>query len=401
MRPKRRIVPSVMLLLLSMLGFLIGVIAAGVLFYIRQRSSASAPSLLSDLALNSGAYLSLLVGLLNLPALGLALRYLGSRDAAARQASLTRFAAGSGLFWLLMLIAGSQIAQNESLWRFLAPISVLSVALPAWLLVELGRRGLPRTSALREWGTLTISLTAAPLLIMLLEIILVAGLVLAAFLLIGFDATLLEQLTSLPQALDPTLQDMQALEDFLSILSNQPLITTGIFLVISVIAPLIEEILKPLAVWLLLGRPLAEREGFMLGMISGAAFTLLESASLVSQIDPAGWLPAVVLRTATAILHIGLSGILGYGMTRAWNQKSPGTAIRYLLGAVGLHGLWNAMALISGFSSITANADAFKINLTDILPLSLMILIFLAVVLITNRINRSLRLQHHNLAMDA
>jgi len=104
----------------------------------------------------------------------------------------------------------------------------------------------------------------------------------------------------------------------------------------------------------------------------------------------------VALRSATAVLHIGLSGMLGYGITYAWNHKSIGTAARYLFSAVGLHGLWNAMALVSGFSAISATSVALKITLTDILPLFFMGLIFMLVVLMVNRINRLLRTQQSN-----
>lgn len=395
MRPTRRIVPSVLLLLLSALGILIPLLAAaGLIFWINQSAAESSP--LTNLALLSGACLAVLIALLNVPTLYYLLRYLAGRQVTVNHRSLLRPAVVFGMLWVLVLAAGMAASNSEPYWSLLAPLSVLGVALPAWLLVELGRRGLARTTALREWGTLTIGLSAAPFFIMLMEIILVIAVVLVVLLLVGFNSPLFEQLMALPQQLDQTSQGMEALENLLSILFSEPLITAAVFLIVGFIAPLIEELIKPLAVWLLLNRPLAEREGFMLGLVSGGAFALLESASLVSQIDPTSWLPAVALRSATAVLHIGLSGMLGYGITYAWNHKSIGTAARYLFSAVGLHGLWNAMALVSGFSAISATSVALKITLTDILPLFFMGLIFMLVVLMVNRINRLLRTQQSN-----
>ena len=395
MRPTRRIMPSVLLLLLSALGILIPLLAAAGLIIWMWRSPTENSSL-ANLALLSGACLALLIALLNVSALYYTLRYLSGRQVSVYHRSLLRPAIVFGVLWVLILAAGMAASNSEPYWSLLAPLSVLGVALPAWLLVELGRRGLARTTALREWGTLTIGLSATPLFIMLMEIILVMVVVLAVLLLVGLNSPLLEQLIALPQQLDQTSQGMQALENLLSILFSEPLIAAAVFIIVGFIAPLIEELIKPLAVWLLLNRPLAEREGFMLGLISGGAFALLESASLVSQIDPASWLPAVALRTATAVLHIGLSGMLGYGITYAWNHKNAGTAARYLFSAVGLHGFWNAMALVSGFSAISATSDALKITLTDILPLFFMGLIFMLVILMVNRINQLLRTQPSN-----
>ena len=136
------------------------------------------------------------------------------------------------------------------------------------------------------------------------------------------------------------------------------------------------------------------REGFILGLISGGAFTLLESASLVSQINANEWLSGVVLRSSTGMLHIGLSGLVGYGIARARSERRWGAMLLTLLGATSLHGLWNSMALLNGFSTtalpMTENVTPPAVG---VISLIVMLLVFAAVVLITIRLNKKLGLE--------
>jgi len=112
-------------------------------------------------------------------------------------------------------------------------------------------------------------------------------------------------------------------------------------------------LIKPLSVWFLLEKPIKPGDGFVIGLISGGAFTLLESTGLVSQLDFQDWHNAVLLRSATAWLHISMSGFVGYGIAKARVVKRWGIALRNLTIAVVLHGLWNSTALLSEYQSIT------------------------------------------------
>ena len=174
-----------------------------------------------------------------------------------------------------------------------------------------------------------------------------------------------------------------------------PIVSSGLFIVVGILAPLIEEFFKPVIIWFLLNRPLKDYEGFSLGLISGGAFTLLENSGMVIQLNARDWLIAVLLRAATGVLHIGLSGFVGFGMTRIWNQKKNGKGVLFFLIAVLLHGCWNSLALLSGFSSalpqtITAFSHPEHI---DKFILGAMVVIFLIIITITLKINTFLRRQ--------
>jgi RsiW-degrading membrane proteinase PrsW (M82 family) len=152
----------------------------------------------------------------------------------------------------------------------------------------------------------------------------------------------------------------------------------ALFLVIGLIAPFIEEVFKPMAVWISKGKSLKPSEGFALGLISGGAFTLLESAGLVIQITAQDWISAVLLRAATGMLHIGMSGLVGYGIVKARSEHKWGTAILYTLGATALHGLWNSMAIINGYYSTPLTGSVgLSFSFLSILSVAVMVLDFM------------------------
>ena len=398
----RRKLPGVLLLLLSALGILYPALLVGwiLVWLIRSVDLSVFPAEHSGVV--SLASLALLIALLNIPTLLLCMRHLANRQTAKPQPDHRRTASYLLIAWLIVILAGALANQQENARGLLIPLSLPAVFLPIYWLTENARRGLPRLSALREWGTLTIGLTAAPFVILTLEIILLGLAALAVLLALGFNPALREHLASLPHALVNMQNGMQSRENVLFALSREPLIGMVIFLVIGVAAPLVEELLKPLAVWLLVRRPLKPFEGYTLGLISGGAFALMESASLVSQFALSSWLSAVALRSVTSVLHIGLSGWVGFGIARAWQHKHFSPALLSLLGATALHGIWNSMALLSGLSasSLQSAPEGLQAGLSIVLPVALMVAVLVAVIAINIHINGSLRRQFGQGAAD-
>jgi hypothetical protein len=347
----------------------------------------------------STGVLALIAGLLQIPTLVLAINSLSGRVAQIRHAALFKPASFAGLVWLGILAAGSLTARALAAWFVLVPLTLLAVVLPIWWLVEFSRRGLPRSSPFREWGTLTIGLSIAPLLIMMAEITMVVLISMAVLAVFIWRPDLLGQLGNIAQELGQYQGGIEQLEHLIVELSRNPVIASALFLMIGVLAPLVEELFKPMALWFLLKRPLKDFEGFSLGLISGGAFALLESGGLVSQVTPETWVQAVVLRAGTGLLHIGLSGFVGYGLVSSWNRKRFSQAILYLLGAAGLHGAWNSLALWSSFSAASAvatDAAEFQPSLGSILSVAGMVVVFGAVLFLILRINKNLQKSHFN-----
>ncbi|MDO9546531.1 MAG: PrsW family glutamic-type intramembrane protease [Pelolinea sp.] len=390
---KKSKIPSMLLLILSALGILfgagiVGLTLAGAYFLPVDKGSTS-----EVLSIATTSLLSFLVCILNLPTFISSIRKLKQKPSPHPLPPLFQKANYLIILWLLLISIGYFISQGNNATFFLVPLTIAAVSIPVWWLIECARRGLPRSTKLREWGTLTIGLTITPIIIILIEMILVALMVLVVMIGLGFQHDLNNQILPILGNLNLYQGGIAELEQILFDLMQNPVIAIGIFLTIGMLVPLIEEIFKPMAVWFLLKHPLREYEGFSLGLISGGAFALLESAGMVIQMNAEDWLTAVALRAATGVLHIGLSGLVGYGLTRSWNQKRYGKGIMYIFSAALLHGGWNSLALLSGLSStLTQNGPGFEVSgVISIVILGCMIAIFLGIITITLRINARLR----------
>ena len=393
MASKKINLPSVLLLLLSSLGILIGILTAALTLisaYVFPTASLSAADEMSVL---STSILLISISALNVPALITSIGNLQRKTAHQSLQPLFQKANYLIILWFLMIAFGYFISQEGSRTFLLAPLSVAAVIIPVWWLIEFSRRGLPRSTKLREWGTLTIGLTVTPIVIIMIELILIVVAAVIVMIELGFHPGLSSQLLSILENINLYQSGIGELEQILYEIMKQPLISAAIFLTIGLIAPLIEEIFKPMSTWFLLSRPLEEYEGFSLGLISGGAFAILESAGMVIQMDIQDWLIAIILRTATGVLHIGLSGLVGYGLARSWRQKRIDRGILYVLSAAILHGAWNSLALLSGFSfSILSEEPGVEIlGANNILSLFFMVVVFTSIIAITLKINSRLR----------
>ncbi len=391
----RKKLPGVLMLLLSTLGFLFGIGAMLLVLFTLFLSSGSTGGFVEKLPIYSTALLSLLVALLNIPAFVLSIRYLQGKSIDVSVKSLFKPASFSLILWAGAVALGYFATQTPNAVFLAAVMTVIAVLLPVWWLVEFSRRKLPRSNAAREWGALAIGLTAAPLIIMVIEIVLLVLVGIAVFFALSTQPEALQKITGILSNIQNYQGSLDQLDQLINDLAQNPIVAGGLFLVIGLLAPFVEEFFKPMAVWFLLNRPLKNHEGFALGLISGGAFALIESASLVGQIGPDTWLSAVILRSGTGLLHIGLSGMVGYGMVKSWNEGKFARALLYWLAAGSIHGAWNSLALVSGFStSPMSNASAqFQFTLGNVLPVAGMVLLFAGVLVIVLRINRDLRKQ--------
>lgn len=391
MPAERKRLPSVLMILLATLGILISLALAAAAFL---GSSLTETSSLETQMFTSLGALALTLGLLNIPALVYSIQDLRGKQSRAKYPSLFRAANFSLILWAALLAAGTYLTRTHPYTPWLAPVTILCILIPIWWLIEFARRKLKRPSPLYEWKTMTVGLTLAPITIMIIETLMVVLVAVAVIILLGFTPDSLSNLTNLLPSLEMSGGGMEQLDQLLYDLARNPIVASALYLVIGLLAPFTEELFKPLAVWLSWKRPMKAREGFMLGLISGGAFTLLESASLVSQISANDWLSGVVLRSSTGMLHIGLSGLVGYGIAKARSEKRWGFMLLTLLGATGLHGLWNSMALLNGFSTTALPmTESVAATAGSVISLIAMLAVFAAVVFITMRLNRKLRLE--------
>lgn len=130
------------------------------------------------------------------------------------------------------------------------------------------------------------------------------------------------------------------------------------FVLIVVLAPLLEELAKGLGVWLLGWRLQSARDGAFLGAAVGLGFAGIETFGylLVAFGEGGGQLAGATLLTvvlvaglrsvSSALLHPSATGLTGYGIARSRLRGVPvlvGALPFYLL-AVVLHGAYNYLA---------------------------------------------------------
>jgi RsiW-degrading membrane proteinase PrsW (M82 family) len=75
-----------------------------------------------------------------------------------------------------------------------------------------------------------------------------------------------------------------------------------ILIVVAVMAPLIEESVKPLAVIIFIGRVRSAAEAFVLGLAAGIGFNLIEATGYISS-GYQDWLSVALIRTGSGLLH--------------------------------------------------------------------------------------------------
>ena len=247
--------------------------------------------------------------------------------------------------FLLPEITGGLESSNSWL---AAIINILTVAIPIWWFLELGRLRVNSGSAQRQWGLYSFSTFITLPVILIVEII-VLGLgflfgVLWLFQQPEFALTLSQVNTS--SGFDPSMLE-ELTVDLVPLLAR-PGVVAVIAAVIALIIPLIEEFFKPLAMWFLHKRNLSPAEGFTIGMICGAAFALLESLFSISAVMPGDRMFIIIGRLGTGLLHIFTAGLNGWALAATWQDgRYLRVAISYGASVI-IHGAWNLCALFMG-----------------------------------------------------
>jgi RsiW-degrading membrane proteinase PrsW (M82 family) len=298
--------------------------------------------------------------------LGLALAWAGwqaLRGAADRHVGGRRWGLWLALFVGVLWMGQGAVGRADA--AVLMPVlQVTAGALPALLFLSIavaaagqGREQVARRPVLGSlaWGGL-----GGTSLALAVELILVIGavaLVVAALQVV--DPALVERLLAAAQEMRAAGRplDLAGLRDVVS----SPLFAIALLGLLGVVAPLVEESLKGLAVPLVVaagGRP-GRLAGFLFGVAAGAGFAILEgilNGAMALNMTEA-WAGLMLLRGAAAAMHCLASGLAGLGWQMILVER------RWLAGgvlgllALSLHGAWNLGVGIIGLVSVqTAGA---------------------------------------------
>ena len=258
------------------------------------------------------------------------------------------------LAWPLLVLIGWWVAGSSKSAAFLlGPITVISVGLPILWIYNAVNWKLKSGSQYRKWHVFGFSLVVSPVLIIVVELLAVLSLVLVGVVWVTFrmsvDPSLEQQLFHIYNRILLVENDLDAILQLLEPYLRQPVVIIWAVLIFGGIMPMIEEAIKPLALWFIADRKMTASEGFMGGMLCGAGFSLMENILYDSAtFMPEDWLFMVVGRSGTCILHMLASGLVGWGLAKSWREGNWVFQGITLLAASLLHGLWNVLALFSG-----------------------------------------------------
>jgi hypothetical protein len=253
----------------------------------------------------------------------------------------------SAALWL-----GSQIgALARASWLILPLLTIPAIVLPLGVFLALAARGLPLAARWQSWSVLGLSMSLAPFLLLLLEV------AAAILLLIGVVAYITTQ-PELAQGLQALARRIMILgpqsseaRHLLSPFLTRPGVIVTALIFIAILVPAIEEVIKPLGVWLLAGELESPAQGFTLGALSGAGYGLIETIGISAQ-APGDWASLLFSRIGTGLLHITTSALVGAAMVLAWRERRFLRLLGTYLFAVLLHGLWNSLAMLFSFSEL-------------------------------------------------
>ena len=256
--------------------------------------------------------------------------------------------------WIAVVVVSELVGTTKLAWLFIPLLGLAGTALPILAFIRLGVGGLPLGSRQRAWGTFNVGMIAGPALATLGE-----GIVYLGYVVLGVFVLILHpEWMTIVERLLTQLNNATSIDQVLMLLEPYLLNPTAISLVLlalSVFVPLIEELVKPAGIWLL-ARRLTPREGFALGVLSGAGFALLESLVAMATND-SGWGLSMVVRAGGDILHILNTGLMGWAIASAWHERRfLRLAVIYML-VVTLHGTWNAMTVIIVTSGLQASSS--------------------------------------------
>jgi hypothetical protein len=258
-----------------------------------------------------------------------------------------------GSIWLLIflpiLIFLGYLIQTGPTWSkySLVFFHVLGNGLGVFLIYSLVGKNLPPLNSIRSWGSFASGLSLTPLLAFGFEVILLILFGGMWIFILQNQPEFQEEISVLLDQLQQSTITQEMIDQLARKILAQPgVIGTG-FIYLAVLVPLIEELIKPAAIWLMLGRRPSPRAGFLMGGAAGAGYALFENLTIGAESEI--WAFVTITRLGTAAVHILTTGIVGWGLASAWTEKRYLRLVGSLFSAILFHGVWNSFNLFTTF----------------------------------------------------
>lgn len=261
---------------------------------------------------------------------------------------------GMGILWPLSLAAGNWAASNlEWGWSILPIANLLAAGLPIAVLTAFALNHIRVGPPWRAWSIFGIGMTVGPFLLIITEVMLVALVFVLFLLYVGVTP-------GMPAAIQQFAEQVQSAPDEEHLLRlvtpiwTSPLTLLITLLVLAIGMPIVEELLKPIGVWLFADHISSPGEGFALGILSGAGYALFETLELSTQAG-LNWAGLMIARSGTGLLHILTTGLTSWALVSAWRERRYWRLAGVFTLSVSLHATWNMISVLSAFGIITKN----------------------------------------------
>jgi hypothetical protein len=236
-------------------------------------------------------------------------------------------------------------------WLALPFLTILVIVSPIWILFGMGTKGIDLGKRWHVFTILGLSMTIGPALMIVLEMIVLITILVTGGIYIAVQQPLVfKELISLSKILQRETNP-DAIFNLIAPYIKNPFVIGTLIGYIAVLVPLIEELFKPLAVWIFAKKLTSPAQGFAMGMLSGGAFALIESLNASSD-GSLGWAAIVSIRAGTSLLHMTVSGLVGWGIASAVLEKRISRFFAAYFTAASIHGIWNACAAGAGLSFV-------------------------------------------------
>jgi hypothetical protein len=296
---------------------------------------------------------SLLIAAAFIPALISAVFHLQGRSMPGLKPSTQRIIRVALIVvWILSILGVLLISRFQALNLITSLLIIPLVLVPILFFFWIGARNLSLGNRPRVWGAVAFNFSIMMPVVLLAELVLLFFIFIIAAVWLAGQPELLSQIMMYADQISNGLMEPLEAEQLITDLISRPIFLNGSILVVAILVPLLEELFKPMAIWFLAGKHLTPSQGFVGGLIGGACFAMLESLGAVGIPAESEWLMLLFGRTGTGLLHVTLSGLVGWGFASAFYNRNWGRAIATYLGAVTIHGLWNFFALLSGIVPI-------------------------------------------------
>ena len=223
------------------------------------------------------------------------------------------------------------------------------------------------------------------------------ALIVAGLIYIAFHPELIQELERLSERLNSLAitpeETMRLLQPYLA----WPGVVFVVFAFVAVLVPLIEEAIKPIGVWFLVGVNLSPAEGFVAGLLSGAGYALFENLALTT-VNAGNWVGVVLLRIGTGMLHIMTAALVGWALSLAWTRGRYLRLAMTYLAAVLIHGLWNGLALLSAANDLSIEGQAAQVGRLAYVGLAFLAVVMFLVYIGSNALLR--RANHGTMRSD-